>query len=300
MEAPNSENLATPTLPPELERTIFEIAARSRPEKIPILMLTAWRIKHWLEPLLYRAVSLSNTFGGQGFPIVPADVLLRAIANAHSSLLQAVQYVYFEPMPVSPESSWILDALLSACPRITRFFCTSSSSFSSNLQALASLYCLRRLTISTTTLFPSQSPDFAHPLFRNVTHLELLDIPPAHNIDTSSYAGLAFMPRLTHISLNYTRVFSELYPLLEEMPHLQCMVLLSPPSIRQQNMPGPHPLDDRFVHIGQTNFFRDWISSLQARGDYWDVAEAFIAARRAGRVPRSMYSISDVDMRWRA
>ncbi|KAJ7887124.1 hypothetical protein B0H14DRAFT_2696630 [Mycena olivaceomarginata] len=45
-----------PKLPPELECTIFEIAALARPKMIPSLILVAHRVKHWVEPLLYRVI----------------------------------------------------------------------------------------------------------------------------------------------------------------------------------------------------------------------------------------------------
>ncbi|KAJ7914160.1 hypothetical protein B0H13DRAFT_1873233 [Mycena leptocephala] len=41
---------------PELERHIFELFALSRPASIPNLMLVAWRVKHWVEPLLYHTL----------------------------------------------------------------------------------------------------------------------------------------------------------------------------------------------------------------------------------------------------
>ncbi|KAJ6538362.1 hypothetical protein DFH09DRAFT_1398713 [Mycena vulgaris] len=45
------------TLPPDLERSIFELAAlRTHRVTIPKLMRVAWRVKHWLEPLLYHTL----------------------------------------------------------------------------------------------------------------------------------------------------------------------------------------------------------------------------------------------------
>ncbi|KAJ7816012.1 hypothetical protein B0H13DRAFT_2293217 [Mycena leptocephala] len=45
-----------PTLTIDLEREVFEISALSRPKSIPTLMLVAWRVKTWVEPLLYRTI----------------------------------------------------------------------------------------------------------------------------------------------------------------------------------------------------------------------------------------------------
>ncbi|KAJ6496265.1 hypothetical protein C8R45DRAFT_985425 [Mycena sanguinolenta] len=297
MDDSEDENtLLTPTLPPELERMIFEMAAYSCPAKIPILMLTAWRVKDWLEPVLYRVACIyAIPDEDYGFPVVSADVLLGAIGNRRSSLLHAVEY-FFLGEPLASSESSVVD-FLSACPHITHLFSSGSLIINSNLEAVTSLHRLRRLALDSTT-FP-QFSDFAHPLFRNVTHLELLDVIRVPDIDDPPYASLALVPNLTHISFNYTPLFSEVYPLLEKMPHLQCIVLLSMLFRRQQSMPDPRPLDDRFVHIGQTDFFLEWLNSAYGRGDYWEIAEALIAARRSGRVSSSLYSVSDVDTSWR-
>ncbi|KAJ6496227.1 hypothetical protein C8R45DRAFT_985341 [Mycena sanguinolenta] len=318
MSVEEADNCVLPRVfPADLERIIFEIAAYSCPTEIPTYMLTAWRVKVWLEPVLYRVVYISATSTGVmcGVPVVPADVLLRAIIHKQSSLLQAVQYFFVHDMHMSPESA-ILDAFLSACPCITHLF--STYPLSSSLQALASLHCLRDLTIDATKLFPSRPLDFGQPLFRNVTHLELLDIPP-QPVDAAPYGGLVLMSNLTHISFCSMQLFFEAYPRLVEVAHLRCIVLLSPLFHQEQStLPLVHPDDDRFVNVGQTDFQSDWFRSTQGSGDYWLVAETFIAAKRAGDVPReykcllclvnsrlfhdsgSMYSISDMDKRWRS
>ncbi|KAF7364321.1 hypothetical protein MSAN_01092200 [Mycena sanguinolenta] len=300
MEVPGGENdLPAPILPQELERAIFELAAYSCPPNIPIFMLTAWRVKHWLEPLLYRVACIyAIPDEDHRFPVVSADVLLRAIANKRSCLLHAVEYFFLGDPPTSSESS-IVDDFLSACPRITHLFSSGSLVIHSTLEAVASLHCLHRLTLDSTKISQSLT-SFAHPLFRNVTHLELLDIDSITDIDNSQYASLALVPNLTHISFNYTPLFCEVYPLLANIAQLQCIVLLSMLFRRQQSMPDPRPLDDRFVHIGQTDFFIEWLNSAHGRRDYWGIAEALISARRSGRVPPSLYSVSDVDMSWRA
>ncbi|KAJ6505111.1 hypothetical protein C8R45DRAFT_544408 [Mycena sanguinolenta] len=59
-----SESDHEPTLPPELERRIFEIAALACPVRIPTLMLVARRVKFLVEPLLYRVVFLKDSTTG--------------------------------------------------------------------------------------------------------------------------------------------------------------------------------------------------------------------------------------------
>ncbi|KAJ7366053.1 hypothetical protein DFH08DRAFT_162878 [Mycena albidolilacea] len=50
----------TPMLPPELERTIFEFSASSDLRCILTLLLVAKRVRTWMEPLLYRRLSVSH------------------------------------------------------------------------------------------------------------------------------------------------------------------------------------------------------------------------------------------------
>ncbi|KAJ6453710.1 hypothetical protein C8R45DRAFT_630365 [Mycena sanguinolenta] len=286
-------------LPFELERVIFETAAREWPPMIPTTMLVAWRVKHWIERLLYRIVHVSSALTQRRiFPVVPVDVLLTAIANQQASLLGAVEYLFLEDLPAS-HSSTILGSIFSACPRITHLF--SMVSLRSNLHTLSSLDRLQHLALDTQTLFSAEHFDFTHALFRNVTHLQLLQRVYA---GTSRYSSLAAIPNLTHISFNSATLAVRLHALLETLPRLQCIVVLSAVSSydRARDLSRLEALavsDERFVHIDQNDPHTDWYNSAMGGRNFWDLAEEFLAARRAGRVPCSMYSISDTDMSWR-
>ncbi|KAJ7311696.1 hypothetical protein DFH08DRAFT_973785 [Mycena albidolilacea] len=254
----------SPRLPPELERTIFELAARSSPGRVPSLMLIAWRVKSWLEPLLYRVMCISST------------------SNAQQSPLDAAEYLFLQTIEVSPTSA-IVDAILQACPHITHLF--SSLPLKSNLKALESIHCLRRLTVNTTRLFFDHPFDFTHPLFLNLTHLELTDKP--RRLEAPLYARLTEIPNLTHICFNAVRLFSVVYPLLASSTRLQLIVLLSTVEKHTQDKAVIHPqprMDDRFVHTDQTNFRADRLGPASGAGDYWERAEEFVAARRAGTI----------------
>ncbi|KAF8161930.1 hypothetical protein K438DRAFT_1776210 [Mycena galopus ATCC 62051] len=76
-----------PFLPIDLERHIFEICARSRPALIPKLMLVAWRVKEWVEPLLYHTITFLEYAARaiDGYPIFTWRVLLCAIATKPTS-----------------------------------------------------------------------------------------------------------------------------------------------------------------------------------------------------------------------
>ncbi|KAK7058035.1 hypothetical protein R3P38DRAFT_2844072 [Favolaschia claudopus] len=294
-----------PKLPPELERIVFEMTARTYPAGILPLMLVAWRVKSWVEPFLYRVVHLSPYPNGRqhyGFPLMPLETLLKIVLNKESSddpkfrsFCEAVEYVFLEEILIDPISP-ILDAILMACPKITDFF--TRRPIGSNLEALASLTCLRRLAIDTYNLFSNSSPitpiapaaaNFAHPLFRNLTHLELIDLPArSGSLRRPFYAQLVLIPELTHISFNSAALAIGIHPTLVKIKKLQCIVILGLPLRPHESELNSSSLvpDDRFVYIRQTDFQRDWFDCAKGGGGYWGIAEMFLAARRKGDIDR--------------
>ncbi|KAJ7616528.1 hypothetical protein FB45DRAFT_1063956 [Roridomyces roridus] len=63
-----------PCLPPELEHTIFVLAAYADPLSVPILILVAWRVKRWVERLRYRVMLFSGGLAGLGGERMPPRV----------------------------------------------------------------------------------------------------------------------------------------------------------------------------------------------------------------------------------
>ncbi|KAJ7906692.1 hypothetical protein B0H13DRAFT_2662708 [Mycena leptocephala] len=103
-----------PRLPPELERNVFEIAALSRPTSIPHLMLIAWRVKDWVEPLLYRVILLDSgavSKDMQGFPTLTPEILRRVIASRPPEFVQSVVKHLFLWAPHRNN----VDTILAAC-----------------------------------------------------------------------------------------------------------------------------------------------------------------------------------------
>ncbi|KAJ6505747.1 hypothetical protein C8R47DRAFT_1102329 [Mycena vitilis] len=288
---------AEPRLPPELECIIFETAALSSRSNIPGLLRVARRVKEWVEPILYRVLFLSSPTSPtkrliprqvDGFPLIPRDLLLQAIVKKHPSFFSAaVEHIYLDD-PAATLSLQLsdVDTILSACSRLSNLFVAWREASLQFVPILNRLECLRRLTIDLESLFGSSPIDFTQPFLRNVTHLELMD-----SGELSGHAtGLALLPHLTHIA------FNDLWPTAPAMhtrvrtnTRLQCIIFFSEDSV------GPDVEDDRFVGIEQTDFQVDWIRGATGGRDHWALADNFIAAKRAGRLPRSLYRISDDD-----
>ncbi|KAF7378199.1 hypothetical protein MSAN_00244500 [Mycena sanguinolenta] len=252
-----------PRFPPELEHRVFEITALARPKCIPTLMLVARRIKFWVEPLLYRVIMVKDprmifeplNFGPPTFPV-------DALAQLSSDFLRHARHLFIDDTFVEDTAleSWLL-----ACPNITNLFgqldCTPKL-----LPLLSSFTEIRYLTIDAGVLCGTTVP---HPLFLTVTHLELLDT------DTGSvdrlWQNLTLIPHLTHIAFN--RVLSSLEASLDGSPLLD---------------------DPRFLCIDEKQrYYINWLQGAISGDDYWALADAFLAARRVGRIDRSCYRISN-------
>ncbi|KAJ7659091.1 hypothetical protein DFH06DRAFT_1130657 [Mycena polygramma] len=79
-----------PNLPPELERHIFELAALSHPMLIPNMIRVAWRVKLWIEPLLYRTLAFGVKI--DGLPIFRPEIVTQ-IAHTKAHLLESARNV---------------------------------------------------------------------------------------------------------------------------------------------------------------------------------------------------------------
>ncbi|KAJ6550155.1 hypothetical protein B0H19DRAFT_1265015 [Mycena capillaripes] len=291
MDASNpSTPVEDPRLPPELERLIFELAAISRPTSIPKLMLISWRVKEWVEPLLYRVVLLAKKGTRmRGFPIFTVDRFLQAIAAKPPGFFNnAVKHLFLEVGKISEA-----ETILSACNHVTNLF--ASRVLGLDTPALWALRDLRRLTVDLGMFLERYTLECVSATFRNITHLELLNFWDDDWRVEDLWARLALIPHLTHISFNCAPDLAGFYSALHTDKRLHYIVFLS-------LVPETHQLgsDDRFVFVSQeTLYWQDWLLGAHRGKDYWTVAESFIAARRAGKVEPSVYRISDKD-NWRS
>ncbi|KAJ7744023.1 hypothetical protein DFH07DRAFT_1063448 [Mycena maculata] len=292
-------SLPEPTLPRELERSIFEVSALSRPTTIPNLMLVAQRVKVWVEPFLYHGIILSDMDPVSGFPIFSLDVVLRAIDQKPPEFLKyAVKHLFldvYRRYDARQQTASYLDTVLKACTGITSL--VASTGLIDNLSTLASLDSLRRLTIDLREVFETNPQNcFAHSLFRNITHLEIIEFP------NDQFTGITLIPHLTHFAFNDAGLCATLRPAFHSCARLTCIILLCGVTAAKTDvvMVVVQPLleDGRFVIISQSNFREDWYRSVYMGNGYWALADAFLAARRAGKVDRGRFSISDEDESW--
>ncbi|KAJ7037635.1 hypothetical protein C8F04DRAFT_403602 [Mycena alexandri] len=260
-----------PSLPLELERTIFELSAIDTRMSIPNLMLVAWRVRNWVEPLLYQIMFISTPRVGpqiHGFPVFTPNMLFRII-ECKSSRLVHVRYLYINGLPGDTVTT-----ILAACPLLIGLFGFAGGDVPC-LAALGALKALSRLAANLEQVFPFGKIDFTHGLFRTLTHLELLDAVDLHII-----RNITLIPHLTHIAFHRPPHTQHAYNILVANIGLQCILFFHVADLKVHLR-----LEDiRCVCVVMIDYTRDWLLGADGGEDYWTVANSFIAAKRAGRI----------------
>jgi hypothetical protein len=142
---------------------------------------------------------------------------------------------------------------------------------------------LRRLSTAITNAFPANAVDFTHPLFSNLTHLELMGFPDYASWE--EWKGLALIPNLTHLAFLMQKSLAIFQGALDTCPALQVLVYLYSrvyEAIDLQKL----AQDTRFVCMRVSPFVLDWQIGARGGDDFWVCAERFIAQRVSGQVDR--------------
>jgi len=283
----------SPALPAELEQTIFEMAAHIRPLSIPRFMLVAWRVKIWVEPLLFRTIVLSQRpYDPQNLqghiPAFESDILLPIIQSESRRFLAASVHNLLLPPWISSEDA---TAVLSACTSIEDLWLGLGSGSGGEMLSVIEDLPLKRLYCCVEDIFgPLQQIDFTHRLFTRITHFEIFD----GNIEPEIWHGLALLPHLTHLCFTDERFTDICLTLLTTCKSLRVLVVLQP-TLRA--LIAEHPdeeklsKDPRFVAMDCEWETKDWRMGAHTGIDYWSRAEDFIAKRRSGEIDPLQYTI---------
>ncbi|KAJ8454945.1 hypothetical protein ONZ45_g19108 [Pleurotus djamor] len=236
-----------PQLPFELERDIFEWAALAFPSEAPKLCLVARRVQEWLEPVIYRVIVLDYPFKG-------VDLFMRAI----SMKPQAFFHKNVKTLCLTASVSFhYAEKALAVCTGVQNLICWSAAPMAGLLPIIHN-HPLQKLSIKIETVFPSDAiPDFRHPIFSKVTHLDIVN--PHKPRENSYWYGLAELPCLTHLALGDLFYWGkedicEIVPyLLEKCEGLQALILVcGNEEVRQavsKEGRGENGLDERLVML---------------------------------------------------
>ncbi|KAJ7635717.1 hypothetical protein DFH06DRAFT_1434331 [Mycena polygramma] len=265
-----------PAFPAELEREIFETMALMHPGSIPTLIRVARRILLWIEPLLFRVITVTSD-------IVPA--LLKATTNKPPAFFRAVRHVM---LPVQRSAVNIFtkeDArrLLKLCSKLQSFACDAWNTYMDPilLLILAELHP-QRLLVRSHHLYDTAGIDLKHPLFPSVTHLDLIGV-----------AGVAYvlehvsaMAALTHLSVNHASPREPLLAVLDNCPHLTLLLVKWVSFALKEYIVAQTPCvyDVRFVIGMYPSRWADWEAGANGFSDSWCQADDFVARKRRGEI----------------
>jgi hypothetical protein len=215
----------------------------------------------------------------RGFRILPIDSLLRTISTK-PLITSSITHLYVEYATATE-----LDALLAACPRVSILVVDMVVPIL-RINSLASLQYLRRLTLDMKEFCKVPVNEIADSVFGNATHFTLTGGCVLED-EPGICERLARIPHLTHISLTPTPRSIVFETALSAVTRLQAIVFFLQ---YWQDVKAITPVvDSRFVWVKMENTRDaglDWLRRVGSAAEYWVVAEAFIAAKRADKIPR--------------
>ncbi|KAJ6574421.1 hypothetical protein B0H19DRAFT_1341706 [Mycena capillaripes] len=292
-----------PTLPEDLEREIFKLAAGLHFPSIPALMRVAWRVNAWVEPLLYQALFVRlNAYISSGHT---PDAFAQDVATRPEFFRDAIRHLHIT-MDVGLFGDQLpAGFLLATCTRLETL-ALQGGSFSLTAELLPlikQLHSLTRLHADFGALFGGlewgeRSVPFGTHAFSRLTHIEMLDETPSQQI----CAGLARLPSLTHLALKYEPrirgILCICTQVLQGCPALRVLgALQEKHGFAGSTHPEPYCAFDtpkilekdlRFVLVTYARRYeppKEWLNDVRSGRlpGFWECAEKAVARRMAAR-----------------
>ncbi|KAF7369484.1 hypothetical protein MVEN_00278100 [Mycena venus] len=268
-------------VPLELEREIFELCALSWPTSIPKLMLVTRYVKKWVEPLLYRIISIGS-MPITGFPSFTVDVMDTAIRRMPPTFFHgAVRHLVL----LTYKNSDFYEMILSLCGGLEDLWIFNWEDVVNTWIPLIECLPLRRLGV-LSNLFFMLSP--ASGVFSRLTHLHLGD--KIKNTE-STVTTLITLPRLTHLSLDDHIFVHQCHKILESPRPISVLIFFHGHQADwdRDGVVTRLAQDVRFVVVRLQNFAKDWQLGALYGNDYWSAAETFAAKRRTREIDPATY-----------
>ncbi|KAI3613285.1 hypothetical protein WG66_001502 [Moniliophthora roreri] len=260
-------------LPVELERSIFELAARTHLSDAPQIALVSRRIRDWTQPLIYEMVTL----GANDAPpfLRTMDIFPPTFFSQHVKQLCLT-------VSISPRDA---ARILQVCTGVTSLACWVDfrhSQLPVSLSELLAPFSLRRLSI--------EIGHFSQLSLVNCgwsTQLSHLDLRLWDSQDTLVIPGLQHLPSLTHLAiyLGHWELAidrTSLAAILYSRPSLRVLCLVIDEDQDMDNE-RPAPSDPRVVYMPRPEPVPDWEAPYRGLPDTFRLAEE-IVARRMGVV----------------
>ncbi|KAK7052030.1 hypothetical protein R3P38DRAFT_3255262 [Favolaschia claudopus] len=284
---PPSTPRCDPAFPPELEREIFETAAKLYPQTIPSLFLVAHRVHEWR--IQYKTITMRGIKSTCSWYALKE--IIRSDLRPKSFLRDVVRHIFLPPWDLTPSEEDLLQ-VFSVCTQIQSlalFLPIGAAPLPSTVQNAISAMKLQRLSL--VSLEPLR--DFLHlhrRMFGHVTHLELWEL------GVMSWAIiLDLFPSVTHIAISahkdcHRTVPSAGFGLSEEAlaqcPQINVIIAIGRASIISDLVTGLglQWQDPRLVFVkvdADASWLEyEWTRGLAGEPDFWAEAETFVAKRR--------------------
>ncbi|KIM39516.1 hypothetical protein M413DRAFT_192527 [Hebeloma cylindrosporum] len=277
--------IVAPGLPPDLERLIFELAARDvGPKGSTTLLLVAKRVHDWIRPLIYRVFNQMATHPFPDFHRADPQ-LLENIGHLAEKLL--VGY--------NPASKYSLKTLLSFCPNIVDL-----AIWESLLRVFIPATAMDKLPLRRLSAHFSDFmyEDFLNrPFFVGLTHLDVLSFMGVYW--NKQFEALTHLPNLTHLSISCSTDFDVIPQLLRHCRLLRIFMLTpdTPYLYFKRNFTKEELAeinDHRFLLLECPPFpglVHDWEKGARGGIDFWAFGELVSLAQTRNYfiVPSPLY-----------
>ncbi|KAF7299971.1 hypothetical protein HMN09_01005100 [Mycena chlorophos] len=303
-------------LPPELECEIFTLAATSwHISKAGPLLLVAWRVHGWVEPLLYRSVIFFRVYEFLGGRILgPRNyTALPWIQSQHFDALVAQKPPGFFRTTVKrllirdDTLNRYVEDILRICSDVSNLtvYCQSSTGALEGALDVLAPGMLRRLAITLTHFFGAGTHLAMHPTLANVTHLRVEDIDDSLE---SLIPEVLRMPALHHLAiapitevLKQAHIVDAILTAFHRRPDdnpLQALVIFDfrkRGGVEADTILSTHVAFVIWTPTVSWESSVDWIEGAIGGWDFWDRADDFIRRRRAGEVDGNMLPPMNID-----
>ncbi|KAJ7150511.1 hypothetical protein C8R43DRAFT_1006007 [Mycena crocata] len=265
---------APTSLPFELERVIFELAAWQYPETVLTLILVARRVCIWIEPLLYHVLVVNRKDGW----------LIRIIQSKSPEFL--CQHVHHLALSNGITRSE-LTLMLSMCTNLEDLALWTGDTYPELLSEMQHLTHLRRLSINLFDLFGGHTrfklPSIEELPFGNLTHLDIFS-----NVPEEIWPVFGTLASLTHLSFSDYYIPELLAKALDSCALLQVLIVVWTQDT--DFVPEtPEITDPRFCMVSCPNFEADWELGAWGGLDFWNRADQFVASKRRGEIEASVF-----------
>ncbi|KAJ7895251.1 hypothetical protein B0H14DRAFT_2558827 [Mycena olivaceomarginata] len=255
----------TPSLPLELEREIFVLAARLHPGSIPTLLRVARRVLAWVRALMRATKSKPASF-----------------------FHDAIRHLVVGPCPTWTQINTM--AVLKLCTGVTDFAALGELADPSMLPALARMR-LQRMAGNLTRLFGGRV-DVQHPIFASIAHLDVFD--RIAEGETYISTQIPALPALTHLSFHNDVVpWTKMQRVLQECPRLDVLVNLWHSTKRRYayEKTANIPIHDvRIVLYLYNDYWGEWeADAMGLWPSFWSVADEFVARKRKGLIKGTLF-----------